>query len=60
MGRKGKAVELLLGSSVQTLTKAVFECCLAEPMDTTGTLQGNHSLLPGPSDAGDYSPAAQK
>lgn len=34
-----------LGSSVQTLTRAVFESCCAEAMDTTGTLQCNSSLL---------------
>lgn len=45
MDRKGKAVEPLLGSSVQTLTKAVLESCHAEAMDTTGTLQCNSSLL---------------
>lgn len=44
-GQERESCGALVGSSVQTLTKAVLESCHAEAMDTTGTLQCNSSLL---------------
>lgn len=47
MEREKKAVEPFLGLSVQTLTQAVLEPCLAEATGTAGTPQYNSSPLLG-------------